>query len=117
MQVIIKTRFPGQAPQVVEDQVTYPLTTAMLSVPGRPRCAATLLRRFLRLRHFDEGTDLYWGPQPGAGVPQPGGAVAAGGRPPGWADATGVGWVYIYALQDTSGRHDINGCAACRTGS
>lgn len=41
VQVIIKTSYPGQAPQVVEDQVTYPLTTAMLAVPGRPRCAAT----------------------------------------------------------------------------
>ena len=61
VQVIIKTRFPGQAPQVVEDQVTYPLTTAMLSVPG-----ATTVRGYSFFGDsyvyviFDEGTDLYW---------------------------------------------------------
>ena len=110
VQVIIKTTYPGQAPQVVEDQVTYPLTTAMLSVPG-----AATVRGYSFFGDsyvyviFDEGTDLYWARSrvleylsqvapslPGAARPQLG------------PDATGVGWVYIYALVDRSGGHDIS---------
>ena len=110
VQVIIKTSYPGQAPQVVEDQVTYPLTTAMLSVPG-----AVTVRGYSFFGDsyvyviFDEDTDLYWArsrvleylSQVAPGLP-------ANARPQLGPDATGVGWVYIYALVDSSGKHDIS---------
>ncbi|UDM63830.1 efflux RND transporter permease subunit (plasmid) [Pseudoalteromonas piscicida] len=110
VQVIVKTPYPGQAPQVVQDQVTFPLTTAMLSVPG-----AKTVRGYSFFGDsyvyviFDDKTDLYWArsrvleylsqvaPQlPDAAKPQLG------------PDATGVGWVYLYALVDKTGRHDIS---------
>ncbi len=109
VQVIIKTSYPGQAPQVVEDQVTYPLTTAMLSVPG-----ARTVRGYSFFGDsyvyilFDEDTDLYWArsrvleylSQVTASLPE-------SARPQLGPDATGVGWVYVYALTDRSGQHDI----------
>ncbi|MEI5637751.1 MULTISPECIES: efflux RND transporter permease subunit [unclassified Pseudoalteromonas] len=110
VQVIVKTPYPGQAPQVVQDQVTFPLTTAMLSVPG-----AKTVRGYSFFGDsyvyviFDDDTDLYWArsrvleylsqvaPQlPDAAKPQLG------------PDATGVGWVYLYALVDKTGQHDIS---------
>jgi Cu(I)/Ag(I) efflux system membrane protein CusA/SilA len=110
VQVIIKTSYPGQAPQVVEDQVTYPLTTAMLSVPG-----AKAVRGFSFFGDsyvyiiFEDSTDIYWARSrvleylsqvipslPTAAKPQLG------------PDATGVGWVYMYALTDPSGKHDLS---------
>ncbi|WP_339616341.1 efflux RND transporter permease subunit [uncultured Gilvimarinus sp.] len=110
VQVIIKTSYPGQAPQVVEDQVTYPLTTAMLSVPG-----AVTVRGYSFFGDsyvyiiFDEDTDLYWARSrvleylsqvapllPDAAKPQLG------------PDATGVGWVYIYSLIDRTGQNDLS---------
>jgi len=110
VQVIIKTRFPGQAPQVVEDQVTYPLTTAMLSVPG-----AATVRGFSFFGDsyvyviFDEGTDLYWARSRVLEyLSQVAPSLPEAARPQLGPDATGVGWVYIYALQDRSGRHDIS---------
>lgn len=110
VQVIIKTRFPGQAPQVVEDQVTYPLTTAMLSVPG-----AATVRGFSFFGDsyvyviFDEGTDLYWARSRVLEyLSQVAASLPAAARPQLGPDATGVGWVYIYALEDRSGRHDIS---------
>ena len=110
VQVIIKTRFPGQAPQVVEDQVTYPLTTAMLSVPG-----AATVRGYSFFGDsyvyviFDEGTDLYWARSRVLEyLSQVAPSLPEAARPQLGPDATGVGWVYIYALQDTSGRHDIS---------
>ena len=73
VQVIIKTSFPGQAPQVVEDQVTYPLTTAMLSVPKAVTCQGLfILRRLLRLHHFRRRHGPLLGAFPGAGIPEPG---------------------------------------------
>jgi Cu(I)/Ag(I) efflux system membrane protein CusA/SilA len=110
VQVIIKTSFPGQAPQVVEDQVTYPLTTAMLSVPG-----AVTVRGYSFFGDsyvyviFDEQTDLYWArsrvleylSQVASGLP-------ASAKPELGPDATGVGWVYLYALVDKTGQHDIS---------
>jgi len=109
VQVIISTDYPGQAPQVVEDQVTYPLTTAMLSVPG-----ATTVRGYslfgLSLVYiiFEDGTDIYWarsrvleylnfvrGKLPRTVSPALG------------PDATGVGWVYQYVLEDPTGKHDL----------
>ncbi len=110
VQVIIKTSYPGQAPQVIEDQITYPLTTAMLAVPG-----AVNVRGYSFFNDsyvyviFEDGTDLYWArsrvleylSQVSADLPQ--GARTALGP-----DATGVGWVYQYALIDRSGGHDLS---------
>ncbi|ODS13626.1 efflux RND transporter permease subunit [Pseudoalteromonas tetraodonis] len=110
VQVIVKTSYPGQAPQVVQDQVTFPITTAMLSVPG-----AQTVRGFSFFGDsyvyviFDEDTDLYWArsrvqeylSQVSARLPNT--AIAELGP-----DATGVGWVYLYALTDTTGKHDIS---------
>jgi Cu(I)/Ag(I) efflux system membrane protein CusA/SilA len=110
VQVIIKTSYPGQAPQVVEDQVTYPLTTAMLSVPG-----AKTVRGYSFFGDsyvyviFDENTDMYWArsrvleylSQVAPSLPD--NAKAQLGP-----DATGVGWVYLYALVDKTGQHDLS---------
>ncbi|MBT8071642.1 MAG: efflux RND transporter permease subunit [Gammaproteobacteria bacterium] len=109
VQVIIKTSYPGQAPQVVEDHVTYPLTTAMLAVPG-----ATTVRGYSYFGDsfvyilFEDGTDLYWARsrvleylnQVSADLP-------ANARPVLGPDATGVGWVYEYALVDRTGNLDL----------
>ena len=109
VQVIIKTSFPGQAPQVVEDQVTYPLTTAMLSVPK-----ATTVRGYSFFGDsyvyviFEDGTDLYWArsrvleylSQVSAKLPD-------SAKPTLGPDATGVGWVYEYALVDRTGNNDL----------
>ena len=109
VQVIVKTSYPGQAPQVVEDQVTYPLTTAMLAVPG-----AVNVRGYSFFGDsyvyviFEDGTDLYWARSRvleylSQVAPQlPSAARAALGP-----DATGVGWVYQYALIDRTGAHDL----------
>ena len=110
VQVIIKTSYPGQSPEVVENQVTYPLSTAMMSVPG-----ATTVRGYSFFGDsyvyviFDDDTDMYWArsrvleylsqiaPQlPEQATPQLG------------PDATGVGWVYIYALTDPTGNLDLS---------
>ena len=109
VQVIIKTTYPGQAPQVVEDQVTYPLTTAMLAVPG-----AVTVRGYSFFNDsyvyiiFEDGTDLYWArsrvleylSQVASKLP-----VAA--KPALGPDATGVGWIFQYALVDRTGQHDL----------
>ncbi|WP_114227238.1 MULTISPECIES: efflux RND transporter permease subunit [Sphingomonas] len=110
VQVIVKTSYPGQAPQVVESQVTYPLATTMLSVPG-----ARVVRgysfegdSFVYIL-FDDSTDLYWArsrvleylSQVQSRLPE--GAKASLGP-----DATGVGWIYEYALVDRTGRHDLS---------
>ncbi|MCF6437200.1 efflux RND transporter permease subunit [Pseudoalteromonas sp. MMG022] len=110
VQVIIKTSYPGQAPQVVQDQVTFPLTTAMLSVPG-----AQTVRGYSFFGDsyvyiiFDDDTDLYWArsrvleylSQVSASLPE-------SAKPQLGPDATGVGWVYIYALADKTGKHDLS---------
>ncbi|RXR25541.1 efflux RND transporter permease subunit [Sphingobium fluviale] len=109
VQVIIRTTYPGQAPQIVENQVTYPLTTTMLSVPG-----ARVVRGYSFVGDsfvyvlFEDGTDLYWArsrvleylSQVQGRLPE--GATASLGP-----DATGVGWIYEYALVDKTGRHDL----------
>ncbi len=109
VQVIIKTTYPGQAPQVVEDQVTYPLTTAMLSVPG-----AVTVRGYSFFGDsyvyviFDEDTDLYWARSrvlEYLSQVQP--TLPPTARSQLGPDATGVGWVFIYALVDRTGKHDI----------
>ena len=110
VQVIIKTSYPGQAPQVVEDQVTYPLTTAMLAVPG-----AVTVRGFSYFGDsyvyviFDEDTDLYWARSRVLEyLSQVAPTLPASARPELGPDATGVGWVYLYALVDRTGQHDIS---------
>ena len=109
VQVIIKTSFPGQAPQVVEDQVTYPLTTAMLSVPK-----ASTVRGYSFFGDsyvyiiFEDGTDLYWARSRVLEyLSQVAGQLPDGAKPALGPDATGVGWVYEYALVDHSGQHDL----------
>jgi len=109
VQVIVKTSFPGQAPQVVEDQVTYPLTTAMLSVPK-----AVTVRGYSYFGDsfvyviFEDGTDLYWARSRVLEyLSQVAGDLPEGARPELGPDATGVGWVYQYALVDRSGNHDL----------
>ncbi|MEB5921374.1 efflux RND transporter permease subunit [Franconibacter daqui] len=109
VQVIVRVSYPGKAPQIVEDQVTYPLTTTMLSVPG-----AKTVRGFSMFGDayiyilFEDGTDLYWArsrvleylSQVQSQLP----AQAKASLGP---DATGVGWVYEYALVDRSGTHSL----------
>lgn len=109
VQVIVKASYPGKAPQVIEDQFTWPLTTSMLSVPG-----AKTVRGFSMFGDayvyvlFEEGTDLYWArsrvleylSQAQAQLPA-GVKVSLG------PDATGVGWIYEYALIDRSGKHSL----------
>lgn len=108
-QVIIRVSYPGKAPQIVEDQVTYPLTTTMLSVPG-----AKTVRGFSMFGDayvyvlFDDGTDPYWArsrvleylSQVQSSLP----AEAKASLGP---DATGVGWVFEYVLTDKSGQHSL----------
>ena len=110
VQVIIKTSYPGQAPQVVEDQVTYPLTTAMLSVPG-----AVTVRGFSFFGDsyvyviFDEDTDLYWARSRVLEyLSQVSPNLPSAARPQLGPDASGVGWVYLYALTDPTGQHDLS---------
>ena len=109
VQVIIRTPFPGQAPQVVEDQITYPLTTAMLSVPG-----AETVRGYSFFGDsyvyiiFADGTDQYWARSRVLEyLNQVTAVLPANVTPALGPDATGVGWIYEYALVDRSGRHDI----------
>src|SRR3954462_9979583 len=110
VQVIIRTTYPGQAPQIIENQVTYPLTTTMLSVPG-----AKTVRGFSMFGDsfvyilFEDGTDMYWARsrvleylnQVQSRLP-PEAKSSLG------PDATGVGWVYEYALVDRSGKLDLS---------
>jgi Cu(I)/Ag(I) efflux system membrane protein CusA/SilA len=109
VQVIVRTSYPGQAPQIVQDQVTYPLTTAMLSVPG-----AMTVRGYSFFGDsfvyviFADGTDLYWARSRVLEyLSQIQGRLPASAQPALGPDATGVGWIYQYALVDRSGRHDL----------
>ena len=109
VQVIVSTDYPGQAPQVVEDQVTYPLTTALLAVPrAKVVRGYSLFGLSLVYVIFEDGTDIYWarsrvleylnyvrGKLPSAVNPSLG------------PDATGVGWIYEYVLEDPTGKHDL----------
>ena len=110
VQVIIKTPFPGQAPKLVEEQVTYPLSTAMLAVPG-----AKTVRGYSFFGDsyvyviFEDGTDIYWARsrvleylnQVSSRLPQ-------GVQPSLGPDASGVGWIFEYALVDRSGNLDLS---------
>ncbi|ATW03706.1 MULTISPECIES: efflux RND transporter permease subunit [Sphingomonadaceae] len=110
VQVIIRTPYPGQAPQIVENQVTYPITTTMLSVPGSRAVRGYSFNgdSYVYVL-FDDSTDLYWARsrvleylnQVQADLPT--GVVPTLGP-----DATGVGWIYEYALVDRTGRNDLS---------
>jgi copper/silver efflux system protein len=109
VQVIIRTTYPGQAPQIVENQITYPLATTMQSVPG-----ARVVRGYSFVGDsfvyvlFDDGTDLYWARSRVLEyLSQVQGRLPAGATASIGPDATGVGWVYEYALVDKTGRHDL----------
>lgn len=109
-QVIIRTTWPGQAPQIIENQVTYPLATTMMAVPG----AATVRGysffgdSFLYVL-FEDGTDLYWARSRVLEyLNQVQGRLPAGVVPALGPDATGVGWIYQYALVDRRGNHDLS---------
>ncbi len=110
VQVVIRTSYPGQAPQIVENQVTYPLATTMLSVPG-----AKVVRGYSFFGDsfvyvlFEDGTDLYWARSRVLEyLNQVQGRLPDTARPALGPDATGVGWVYEYALVDRTGRHDLS---------
>ena len=110
VQVIIRTSYPGQAPQIVENQVTYPLATTMLSVPG-----AKTVRGFSFFGDsfvyilFDDSTDLYWARSRVLEyLNQVQGRLPAGAKSALGPDATGVGWIYQYALVERTGGHDLS---------
>ncbi len=109
-QVIIRTPWPGQAPQIVENQVTYPLTTTMLSVPGvkTVRGYSFFGDSFVYVL-FNDGTDQYWARSRVLEyLSQISSRLPKGVSPSLGPDATGVGWVYEYALVDRSGKHDLS---------
>jgi len=110
VQVVIRTTYPGQAPQIVENQVTYPLTTTMLSVPGAKtvRGYSFFGDSFVYVL-FEDGTDLYWARSRVLEyLNQVQGRLPPGAKAAMGPDATGVGWIYEYALVDRSGRHDLS---------
>ncbi|MBG6072645.1 efflux RND transporter permease subunit [Polaromonas sp. CG_23.6] len=108
VQVIIRTTYPGQAPRIVENQITYPMTTTMLSVPG-----AKTVRGYSFFGDsyvyvlFEDGTDLYWARSRVLEyLNQVQSRLPAGAKATLGPDATGVGWIYQYALVDRSGTQD-----------
>src|SRR5215203_3607347 len=110
VQVIIRTSLPGQAPQIVENQVTYPLATTMLSVPG-----AKTVRGFSFFGDsfvyvlFEDGTDLYWARSRVLEyLNQVQGRMPATAKTALGPDATGVGWIYEYSVIDRTGGHDLS---------
>ncbi|WP_133076994.1 efflux RND transporter permease subunit [Pseudomonas fragi] len=109
VQVIIRTPYPGQAPQIVENQVTYPLATTMLSVPGAKtvRGYSFFGDSFVYVL-FEDGTDLYWARSRVLEyLSQIQSRLPASAKPALGPDATGVGWIYQYALVDRTGGHDL----------
>ncbi len=108
-QVIIRTPFPGQAPRIVEDQVTYPLATTMMSVPGAKtvRGYSMFGDSFVYIL-FDDGVDPYWARSRVLEyLNQVQSRLPAGAKPALGPDATGVGWIYQYALVDRTGQNDL----------
>jgi len=110
VQVIVRTSYPGQSPRVVEDQVTYPLTTTLMSVPG-----AQVVRGYSFFGDsyvyivFKDGTDLYWARSRVLEyLDQAASSLPDGVKPRIGPDATGVGWIYSYALVDKTGKHDLS---------
>jgi copper/silver efflux system protein len=109
-QVIVRTTYPGQAPQVVEDQVTYPLTTTLLSVPHAKTVRGySLFGESFVYVLFEDGVDLYWARSRVLEyLSQVQGRLPATARAALGPDATGVGWIYEYALVDRTGKSDIS---------
>ena len=114
VQVIIKTDYSGQAPEIVENEVTYPISTTMLSVPG-----ASTVRGFSLFGTsfvyvlFEDGTDLYWArSRVLESLNSAAGKLPSGVTPELGPDATGVGWIYQYALVDQSGKNDLESLRA-----
>jgi Cu(I)/Ag(I) efflux system membrane protein CusA/SilA len=110
VQVIIRTPYPGQAPRIVEDQITYPLTTTMMSVPGAKtvRGYSFFGDSFVYVL-FEDGTDLYWARSRVLEyLNQAQGRLPRNVQPSLGPDATGVGWIYEYAIVDRTGRHDLS---------
>ncbi|WP_418362420.1 efflux RND transporter permease subunit [Sutterella wadsworthensis] len=114
VQVIIKTDYSGQAPEIVENEVTYPISTTMLSVPG-----ASTVRGFSFFGTsfvyvlFEDGTDLYWArSRVLESLNSAAGKLPSGVTPELGPDATGVGWIYQYALVDKSGKNDLESLRA-----
>jgi Cu(I)/Ag(I) efflux system membrane protein CusA/SilA len=110
VQVIIRTTYPGQAPQIVENQVTYPLTTTMLSVPGAKtiRGYSFFGDSFVYIL-FEDGTDPYWARSRVLEyLNQVQSRLPPQAKPSLGPDATGVGWVYEYALVDRTGKTDLS---------
>ncbi len=109
VQVIIDTSWPGRDPQTVEDQITYPLTTTMLAVPGVADVRGFSFFGFSFVYViFDDGTDLYWARSRVLEyMNQVQGRLPEGVNPSIGPDATGLGWVYIYTLEDTTGEYDL----------
>jgi copper/silver efflux system protein len=108
-QVIIRTTFAGQAPRIIEDQITYPLATTMMSVPGAMtvRGYSMFGDSFVYIL-FEDGTDPYWARSRVLEyLNQVQSRLPAGAKPALGPDATGVGWIYQYALVDRTGRHDL----------
>jgi Cu(I)/Ag(I) efflux system membrane protein CusA/SilA len=110
VQVIVRTSFPGQAPQLVENQVTYPLASKMLSVPG-----AKTVRGYSMFGDsyvyilFDDGTDVYWARSRVLEyLSQLQSQLPPNAKPALGPDATGVGWIFQYALIDRTGQHDLS---------
>ncbi len=108
-QVVVRTSYPGQAPQIVEDQVTYPLSAMMLSVPGaRSVRGYSFFGDSFVYVIFDEGVDLYWARSRVLEyLTQSQSRLPAAAKPSMGPDATGVGWVFQYALVDRTGGHDL----------
>ena len=110
VQVIVFTEYPGQAPQVVEDQITYPLTTAMLAVPHAKVVRGYSFFGFsMTYIIFEDGTDMYWARSRVLEyLNYVSGRLPQGITPSLGPDATGVGWIYEYVLVDRTGNHDLS---------
>ena len=108
--MIVRTVYPGQAPQVVEDQVTYPLTTTLLSVPyAKTVRGYSLFGESFVYVLFEDGVDLYWARSRVLEyLSQVQGRLPPTARAELGPDATGVGWIYEYALVDRTGQNDIS---------
>ena len=108
-QVIVKTEFAGQGPQIVEEQVTYPLTTSLMSVPyAKTVRGYSMFGTSFVYVIFEDGTDPYWARSRVLEYLNTVSAeLPASAQPALGPDASGVGWVYQYSLRDTTGRHDL----------
>lgn len=117
VQVIVKTDLPGQSPQLVEDQLTYPLAASLLSVPGTKAVRGfSMFGESYVYVIFKDGTDLYWArSRILESLSQSTGKLPAGVAPTLGPDASGVGWVFEYALVDKSGKTSRPACAHYKT--